>query len=65
MKGQRRLYRWVEEWPSRPPEGYFRISEAVWLDEQRRIPVAGVVALLLPASDVEMIEFMESGERAE
>ncbi len=65
LKGQRRLYGWVEEWPSRPPEGYFRISEAVWLDEQRRIPVSGAVALLLPANDVEMIEFMESGERAE
>ena len=34
LKGQRRLYGWPEEWPSRPDEGHFRIVEAEWLTRQ-------------------------------
>jgi hypothetical protein len=59
LRGDRRLYGWVEEWPSRPPNGYFRISEAIWLDGEKPTPSTGVIAVLVRAIDVEMIEFLE------
>ena len=53
-----RLYGWPEEWPSQPHSGHFIISEPEWLDENdRRIP-AEVNAILVPASDVQMVEFL-------
>ena len=58
LEGQRRLYGWPEEWPSRPDEGHFRIAEAEWLDDDQRIPVTGVSAILIPACAVEMVEFL-------
>ena len=64
LKGQRRLYGWPEEWPSRPDEGHFRIVEAEWLTEDERIPAIGVSAILIPAGEVEMVEFL-SGHHEE
>ena len=57
LKDKRHLYGWLEEWPSNPGAGYFRISEAVWFIDGRRIPATDVVATLVAASDVEMVEF--------
>ena len=59
LKGQRRLYGWPEEWPSRPDEGHFRIAEDEWLIDNGPQPVEGVTAILIPSSDVEMVEFMD------
>ena len=59
LKGERRLYGWVEEWPSRPPDGHFRVTEAVWLDEEQQSSPVRVVAILVPARDVEVIEFVQ------
>lgn len=58
LVGQRRIYGWPEEWPSRPDEGHFRIAEAEWLIEGNRVPATGVSATLIPASEVEMVEFL-------
>ena len=58
LKGQRRLYGWPEEWPSHPEDGHFRIAEGEWLDDDKRIPAKGVAAILIPASEVEMVEFL-------
>ena len=60
LKGQRRLYGWPEEWPSRPDEGHFRIAESEWLVEDERRPAKGVSAILIPAGEVEMVEFLDS-----
>lgn len=61
LADRRRLYGWVEERPSHPPEGYFRLSEPEWLqDDGGRSPVSQVVAMLVPAGDVTMIEFLET-----
>ena len=59
MKGQRRLFGWPEEWPSRPDEGHFRIAEGEWLENDGRTPAEGVAAILIPAGEVEMVEFMD------
>ena len=57
LKDKRHLYGWIEEWPSNPNDGHFRISEAVWFIDGRRIPATDVAATLITASDVEMVEF--------
>lgn len=49
----------VYEWPSRPPDGHFRVTKAVWLDEEQQSSPARVVAILVPARDVEVIEFVQ------
>ena len=59
LKGERRLYGWPEEWPSRPDQGHFRIAEAEWLTEGERLPLTGVSVILVPGDEVEMVEFLE------
>ena len=59
LKGERRLYGWPEEWPSRPDEGHFRIAEAEWLIEDESLPIIGVSMVLVPGEEVEMVEFLE------
>ena len=66
LQDERRLYGFAEEWPSNPKEGHFRIADAEWLtDKNERIPATGVEVILVPATQVIMIEFLleESGER--
>ena len=58
LKGERRLYGWPTEWPSRPDEGHFLIEEVEWLDGDKRIPAKGVAGMVVPASEVEMVEFL-------
>ena len=60
LQGQRRLYGWPEEWPSLPDQGHFRIAEGEWLVEDKRILAEGVVAIVIPAKEVEMLEFIRS-----
>ena len=62
LEGERRLYGWPEEWPGRPDEGHFRIADAEWLVEDERRPAEGVSAVLIPASAVEMVEFLQASE---
>ena len=59
LKGERRLYGWPEEWPSRPDQGHFRIAEAEWLTEGERLTLTGVSVILVPGEEVEMVEFLE------
>ena len=59
LSGQRRLYGWPEEWPSRPDEGHFRIAEGEWLIDNERKSIIGVSAILVSAHEVEMVEFLE------
>ena len=72
LKGERRLYGWPEEWPSRPDHGHFRISKAEWLADwdnagqekadNANTVVAREVSFLIPVSDVEMVEFLSQNE---
>lgn len=63
MKGERRLYGWPEEWPSQPDRGHFRISEGEWLTDNNKNDGRSASeissAILIPAIDVEMVEFVE------
>ena len=59
LQGQRRLYGWPEEWPSRPDQGHFRIANGQWLVGDERIPARGVVAIVVPAKEVSMVELFK------
>lgn len=65
LNGERRLYGWPEEWPSRPEEGHFRIAEGEWLVDDKRVPATGVSTILIPAGEVEMVEFMRMESESE
>lgn len=59
LKGGRRLYGWPEEWPDQPDKGHFLIAEAEWLlDDGSRQGLDCVWNILVPATDVELVEFM-------
>ncbi len=58
MRGERRLYGWPREWPSRPDEQHFLVEDCEWLDDGERKPIEGVSHILVPSSEVEMIEFL-------
>ena len=58
LKGERRLYGWPQEWPSHSDQGHFRIAEGEWLIDDERRPATGVSAILIPAAEVEMVEFL-------
>ena len=65
LKGQRRLYGWPHEWPSRPEGGHFRIILGEWLVEDERIPVTGVEATIIPVHEVEMVELVDQHYKQE
>ena len=57
LSGKRRLYGWVFEWPDQPDAGHFVITEPEWiLDDNTQVPVHLDKAILVPATDVEMVE---------
>ena len=59
LNGRRRLRGYAEEWPSLPDEGHFRISGGEWLTEDGSKPAdEGVAAILIPAGQVDMVEFL-------
>lgn len=58
MSGERRLYGWATEWPGLPDKGHFLIEQGEWLVGNKRKPITGVTAILIPVSEVEMVEFL-------
>ncbi len=60
LKDKRHLCGWAEEWPSNHDRGHFSISEGIWAIRGRWIRTPGVILTLVPASDVEMVEFLET-----
>lgn len=60
MKDQRRLYGWPDEWPRSSDQGHFRISEPEWLEEDKSTPLEGVSVVLIAATEVGMVEFLQA-----
>lgn len=56
LQGDRRLYGWLEEWSSQPDKGHFRLAEADWLIGDTQSTLERVSAIVIPASQVEMVE---------
>jgi hypothetical protein len=58
LKGDRRIFGWVEEWPDEPGKGHFLLACPEWiLDDNTRIPLVGLERILVPGADVEIVEF--------
>lgn len=66
LNGERRLYGWAAEWPSRPDEGHFRMLGYQWLtDEGIANNASSAAAILIPVETVEMVEFVPSPDAKE
>lgn len=64
IKGGRRLAGWPQEWPNKPTEGHFLIVNGAWLlDDNNFIELLSNKVTLVPACEVEFVEFLE--ERSE
>lgn len=62
LDGDRRIYGWPDEWPDHPDEGHFILMEPEWiLDDNTRVPLHLIEKMLIPASEVVMVE-MEKPE---
>ncbi len=60
LTGSRRIFGWPYEWPNRCDSGHFVLMNASWLsDETDTTPLANVHMILIPAKDVEMVEFLK------
>ena len=65
LKGQRRLFGWPKEWPNRPDNKHFLIEECEWLEDDVGKPIPGVSHMLIPAAEVETVEFLPMVTRTE
>jgi len=59
LEDGRRLYGWPIEWPTDPKNGHFVLEQASWLDENNEIDLIEVNQVLIDASHVQLVEFME------
>lgn len=57
---ERRLMGWPMEWAAEPETGYFQLVDASWLDDDKEIPLTNVKHILVKASDIKWVEFLES-----
>ena len=62
---EQRILGWPFEWPDNPEKGYFLLSDAEWLssDEDGNstlIPATQNDKILIPASSVQLVEFVKS-----
>ena len=65
MKGRRRLYGWLEEWPDQADKGHFVIEEPEWvLADGSRIPIPQTHCFLIAVSEVKRVEFLSSIDEA-
>lgn len=61
LSGDRRPYGWPEEWPDQPDSGHFVLQMPVWLlPDGHDAPLYRVDRILIPASEVQMVEFLKS-----
>jgi hypothetical protein len=60
LKGARRLHGWPEEWPDQSDSGHFVIHGPSWLlSNNECAPLYRVERLLIPATEVEMVEILK------
>lgn len=63
LEGSRRISGYPIEWPTEPTTGHFRLKDAAWIDDdQTETPLYADDSILLPAKQVEMVEFLRSNE---
>jgi len=66
LAGGRRVYGWPNEWPDHPDAGHFVLQEPSWLlEDNTEVPIVVDEFMLIPAADVEMVEFLKNTEELE
>ncbi|MEP3482006.1 MAG: DUF6338 family protein [Fuerstiella sp.] len=64
LTGNRRLHGWPEEWPDSPEAGHFVMMNPTWiLEDNTAVQVVGIQRMIIPASEVELVEFEEPPEK--
>ncbi|MDB5174737.1 MAG: hypothetical protein JWN51_3510 [Phycisphaerales bacterium] len=59
LDGERRLRGWPEEWPDECDKGHFILDDPAWiLDDGTAVGLIQVYKMLVPASDVSSVEFV-------
>jgi hypothetical protein len=65
LSGSRRIYGWPIEWPSESGNGHFLLEQASWLDkDNKEIPITNVSHVLIAATEIELVEFMDLNWRS-
>lgn len=60
LKGERRLFGWPTDWPDHPDSGHFVIADPEWLlDSGERAPLFQVFRIIVPVTEVEMVELVQ------
>ena len=63
LEGSRHISGYPVEWPTEPTSGHFRLAEAAWLDDKNsETPLDGDDSILIPAKQVEIVEFLKNTE---
>ncbi len=63
LKDGQKLMGYPEQWPDRPNRGHFLMIEATWLmPDGEVLPISIGTKLLVSATDVLMVEFLQSDE---
>lgn len=63
LDGSRRIMGYPIEWPTEPTAGYFKLTDAAWLDDQNLLTILDANdSILIAAKQVEMVEFLKSIE---
>lgn len=63
LEGGRRLHGWPYEWPDQADTGHFVVVQPSWvLDDNTCAPLHTVERLLIPVSQVEMVELLRSDD---
>lgn len=66
LDGNRRLMGFPEEWPSDPSTGHFLLQDPAWInDENEAEPIEEVDRIMIPMSEINMVEFSRSATTGE
>ena len=66
LDGERRLMGFPEEWPSNPSTGHFLLQDPSWInDEDQAEPIKEVDRIMIPVSEINMVEFSRSATTEE
>ena len=59
LKGERRIRGFPEEWPDQSDRGHFLLSEPQWVsDSAENFPLSLIERIMIPAAEVELVEFL-------
>lgn len=62
LDGERRLYGFPDEWPNASSEGHFCMTDVEWLVKDGRTPLNETEKMLVPVSEVSMVEFLKNNK---